>query len=294
MIKKLPLSDKKRKWAKNRDVVLRGTKLNHNASIRIKYNKELNKLIKKMTNEVKVKLTKLFKSENSKDYFNIEKRIVMDESISSKARILTNALAAKFTQLFSLKAKSFSEKMITSILKYSKTSLHSSLKQLSGGLSLKTGIVSKGMEEIAKASITENVSLIESIPEKYFTDVTGSVMRSITTGQGLSDLIDDLTKYKGITLRRAETIAYDQTSKAYATINKIRLEKIGVTHFEWLHSNAGQTPRPSHQKMDGMIFSFSNLIKEQEALGVKKEDQGLPGVPIWCRCTLNPVIKFED
>ena len=70
--------------------------------------------------------------------------------------------------------------MVLNSQKISKTVLHESLQKLSGGLSLKTGVVTEGTEEIAKASIAENVSLIKSIPSQYFNAITGSVMRSMS------------------------------------------------------------------------------------------------------------------
>jgi SPP1 gp7 family putative phage head morphogenesis protein len=289
MSKKPPLSKDKMKWVKNRNVFLRGEKLNYNVSVEKRYKKELQEIIKKMTNESKLKILNLFRSKIGKEYF------ANDDSISSSARILMNELESKYNKFFSITSKSLAERMLESIKKISKTTLKASMKKLTGGLSLNTGIVSKGLKEISKATIAENVSLIKSIPEKYFKDITGSVMRSITTGEGLADLIPKFEKYEGISLRQAETLAHDQTSKAYSTINKIRLQNIGIKQFTWHHSNAGQKPRESHRKISGMIFSFDNLIEELIEAGVTNEaDQGLPGWPIWCRCTMNPVINFEE
>src|SRR5690606_4228755 len=177
----------------------------------------------------KSKIIELFKSENSKEYFKKQKndeKMAMDKSISSQARIITNKLMDKFDKLFSEKSKKLSKKMVKDISSISKTNLHSSLKKLSGGLSLKTGIVTEGVKEVANAIVAENVSLIKSIPEKYFKDITGSVMRSITTGNGVSDLITDIQKYDGQTKRRATNIALDQTRKAYNAINKQRMQNV--------------------------------------------------------------------
>lgn len=289
------LTKKKRDWVKNRNITLRGAQLNYNKSQQIKYSRELEKLVMLMAAEVKKKLLQLFKDENSDNFFEQQKiASAMDASIASQSRILLNSLFDKFSQLFSYKSRFLAEKMVMGAEKTSKSNLHTSLKQLSGGLSLKTGIIPKGMEDVAKASIAENVSLIRSIPDQYFKDITGSVMRSITTGNGLKDLIPDINKYAGQTLRRARNIALDQTRKAYNSINKQRLQSLGVKQFEWVHSGGGQTPRESHLKIDGHIFDFENLESQQAALGVPKKDRGIPGMPVNCRCVLSPVIKFED
>ena len=272
---KIPLTKKKATWAKGRAVNLRGNKLAHNASLQEKYQLQLHLLVQQMTMQSQREIHALFKKQNSKDS-------AMDSNIGSQARILLNYLENKFTNLFARKAKNLAEHMFKGVDKTSTTNLHSSLKQLSGGLSLKTGIVTKGFEEIATATIAENVSLIKSIPQEYFKQVTGSVMRSITQGAGVSELIPEIQKYDGQTYRRAKNIALDQTRKAYNTINANRLQALGVTHFEWLHSAGSASPRESHMKIDGMIFSFENLEKEQEAAGVPKRDRGLPSIPPNC------------
>jgi SPP1 gp7 family putative phage head morphogenesis protein len=290
----LPLTAKKQKWSRNRKTVLRGTKLNYNVSQQEKYVKALNKLVYQMTRETQLKLKELFKKPFSKEFFAEQKeKAAMDDSIGSQARILMNALTKKFTALFNYRASSLAQTMIEGAFNTSKTTLHRSLEQLSGGLSLKTGVIPSGMEDVSKALIEENVSLIQSIPEKYFSDVTGSVMRSITTGRGLADLVPQLEKYEGITERRATNIALDQTRKAYNSINAQRLTSLGVKQFEWIHSYGGQKPRQSHIKLDGHIFSFENLYNEQAALGVPEADRGLPGQAINCRCTINPVIDLS-
>lgn len=286
-MKKPPLTKNKAKWAENRDVALRGTVLRYNAAQQEKYKRALTRLTRQMADEVKKEVIKLFKSQTAKKYF------AQDDSIASQARILMNALLDKFTQLFSYKSRVFAENLIKGSSSTSKATLHSSLKQLSGGLSLKTGVVPKGMEEIAKATIAENVSLIKSIPEQYFKNVTGAVMRSITSGNGLADLVPEIKKYDGQTERRAKNLALDQTRKAYNSINKVRMQSLGITQFEWNHSGGGQTPRESHQKISGHIFDFDKLEEQQAALGVPKEDQGIPGYPVNCKCTMIPVVKFK-
>src|SRR5690606_26092523 len=136
----------------------------------------------------------------------------------------------------------------------------------------------------------ENVSLIKSIPEKYFTDVTGSVMRSITTGQGIKDLITQIEKYDGITERRAKNIALDQTRKAYNMINKQRMMTAGFKKFKWLHSGGGQHPRKDHIAMNGNVYSFDDL----PVIDKKTGERGIPSQLINCGCVMQPVYEFED
>jgi uncharacterized protein with gpF-like domain len=271
---------------KKRQDVLRGQPLNVNASIQQKYSAQLTDLTKLMIDETKHELMGLFRSSTAQEYF------AEDASISSQARILMNKLTDKFTELFNYKSSSLAKTMVEHSMRYSTTTLNRSLKQLSGGLSLKTSIITPELEDVSKSIIAENVSLIKSIPQEYFKDITGAVMRSISAG-GMFDLKPEILKYDGMTARRAHLIALDQTRKAYTLINKVKMENIGVTQFEWLHTGGSQSPRESHVKISGMIFSFDNLIAEQIAAGVPERDLGMPSIPPYCRCRMLPVIDFE-
>ena len=282
----ITLTKKKERYAKNRTSKLVGTKLAHNASTQERYISRINKLVMQMTNETKKEIQKLFKQQAVADS-------AMDANLGSMGRILLNALQNKFVKLFGSKAKFFADQMFNTVDKNSETQLRLSLKKLTGGLTLNTGIVTKGLESVAAATIADNVSLIKSIPQEYFTKVTGAVMRSITTGNGLQDLIPEIQKYDGQTHRRAKNLALDQTRKAYNTINANRLQALKVTHFEWLHSGGGVSPRESHMKINGMIFSFDNLEAEQAAAGVPKSDRGLPSIPPNCGCTIKPIIDLS-
>jgi SPP1 gp7 family putative phage head morphogenesis protein len=295
MAKKPPLTEQKLKWAQNRNTVLRGTHLAYNASQQKKYQSVLQRPIRLMSSEVKEALTTLFNSRPAKKNIKVQKEAsVMDESITTKAKVLMNALTAKFQKMFNDLATPTATAMIEGAKKSSESALNRSLKQLSGGLSLKTGVVPEGMEDISRSLIQSNVSLIKTIPKDYFNDVTGAVFRSITTGEGIAELLPQISKYDGISLRKAKMISHDQTRKAYNFINKSRMQSVGTKQFEWVHSGGGQKPRPSHLKISGHIFSFENLKTEQAALGVPEADRGIPGEPINCGCTMLPVITFGD
>lgn len=291
MAKKPPLTKKKQRWVGTRTTAVLGTQLNYNVSYQLKYQRALLKLVRQMTDQVKREVTELFRSETAKDYRTDQKEVAaMDGSISSKARILMNQLTAKFQQLFNSKAKGLAESMVKGAEQTSQTSLTPSLKQLSGGLTLQTSIVTSGTEEVSTATVAENVSLIKSIPQQYLKDVTGSVMRSITGGNGISDLIKDISKYNGMTERRAKNIALDQTRKAYNSINKQKMMALGVKKYKWIHSYAGQYPRQDHIEMNGNIYSFD----DPPIIDRRTGERGIPGQAINCRCTMIPVIEFED
>lgn len=285
-MKKL-LTDSKEKWAKQfKPDYLRGKALNPNMSDALRYKKRLDKLISQMTAEVERELKALFKTDAAKEFF------AMDASISSQARILTNALSDKFNAIFANISKPLAEKVVEEANQSSNVALKSSLKELSGGLSIKTSSISPEITDVLNASTTENVALIKSISQQYLNGVQQAVMRSITGTEGLNDLIPYLQKSKEITYRRAKMIAYDQTRKAYNSINVAKMNKLGIKKFEWLHSGGSTHPRKLHIQLSGKIFSLDDPPVIEDNKG--KITRGLPGMLPNCRCRLLPVISFNE
>jgi SPP1 gp7 family putative phage head morphogenesis protein len=282
------LTQSKQEWAgRFKPSTLRGARLNYNAALQDKYNQQLQALVSQMSEQVERSIKKLFNGEAASDFFT------QDASISSQARILTNSLLSTFNSLFSRRAKSIAEKMVSRADKTSKSSLHGSLKDLSGGLMIKTDIMPDALGEALNAAVWENVELIKSISSDYLSNIQGAVMRSIQPGGGgLSELVPYMQKHKEITQRHARNIALDQTRKAFNICNSERMKAVGVKRFEWIHSGGGVHPRKEHIEMDGKIFDFDNL----PPIGVMYGSvvHGIPGQLPNCRCTMAPVIEFDD
>jgi SPP1 gp7 family putative phage head morphogenesis protein len=278
------LTIRKQKWIKQRKVeAIRGRVINPSAAVQARYHKDLEAVITQMIEETEREISKLFKSEAAENFF------VEDASIASQAKLITNALFEKFGKLFDLKSKPMAKKFAKQADRASSVAVHSSLKELSGGLSLGTRKLDPDTREILKATIEENVGLIKSIPQKYLGEVQGAVMRSITSKNGMNDLIPALQKYKGITYRRARFIAADQTRKANSALSNGRLQKLGIEEFEWVHT-ASPHPRHLHEKLDGKIFRFDDPPVIQKDPEIKGLPAQLPG----CRCRALPVFKFGD
>ena len=200
------LESGKKKWISTpRRQVMRGTALTPNAANEARYYQDLRHLILQMTSGVRRDLEAFYKTPHAETYF------AQDATVAAQAKILTNALTNRFQNLFDIAAKPLAEEVAADASKSSALALKMSLKQLAGGLTIKTDILTGELNDVLTASVAENVSLIKSIASEYLTDVQGAVYRSITTGNGLADLVPFLEKHEGITLRRAKLIAGDQT-----------------------------------------------------------------------------------
>ena len=140
------------------------------------------------------------------------------------------------------------------------------------------------------AIVTENVSLIKSIPQKYLSDVATIVQESVEAGGDLKTLTDKLQQRYGVTRRRAVLIAHDQNSKATAMISRVRQQELGIEEGIWVHSHAGNEPRPTHVKAgrDKVRFKLSEGWYDP---AVRK--YVWPGSEINCRCVWKPVLPGD-
>ena len=267
-----------------RKAIVRGKPLNPPTVTAVKYEAALNRLIDEMEAITKRELKSFARRPAAVAHF------AQDESVSYAATRLLSALQKRFDQLFARRSETLAEWLVRSVDQSSTTTLHASLKEMSGGLSMKTSVLNGQMRESMAAAAQQNASLIKSIPEQYLHAVGQTVLRSVTTGNGLAELQPAIEKYAGMSRNRARVIAEDQTRKTYSAINRQRMAALGLTEFEWLHSGGGKHPRELHVSYSGKVFKFSDPPVIDERTG----ETGLPGDASNCRCKMIPVIASSE
>lgn len=278
------LTKKKQRWAKQfKPNVIKGTPLTPNMVVAQRYYKTLEKMVDAMAASFEKQIVRLFESQVGEEYF------AQDESIASQARITINELARRFDELFAERSKIIAERVAAQSDKAAASSVQESLKQMSGGLVIPQSAMTDDITEIFKATVAENVQLIRSIPQQYLKNVQGAVMRSITTGRGLADLVPYLQKQRGVTLRRSRMIALDQTRKAYGALSQKRMQNAGIKKFEWLHTGGSNEPRRHHIALSGKIFSYDN----PPVIDLETGERGYPAQLVNCRCKAIPVLEFS-
>lgn len=265
---------------------MKGSALNPSISAAVRYKKRLDSLIEKMTSQVEKELKKLYKTEPAKEHF------ARDDTIGSQSRILTNYLTKKFNELFAEFSKPIAEKVAEEADKSSSVSVRSSIKVMYENFTISPSSLSKNTIDILNATTTENVALIKSISQQYLAGVQQAVMRSITSGAGLEDLIPYLQKSKEITYRRAKFIAYDQTRKAFNNLSTIKMQSLGLDEYEWLHTGGSNHPRKLHIELSGKIFSFAKPPKIADN-GKGTTIYGNPGELPGCRCRKSIVLRLK-
>jgi len=287
LAKKIRLTKKRQAWAEPRQATLKGSKLTpYSGAAAAKYDARLQRLVVAMRKEYNREIRRLFKT-----HADEESALAMDASLASQARILFNFLGAKWAKLFASRAAGITEHMIDGASMASKRNLGESLKQISGGITIKVPEMPAALQEQITAATAENVGLIKSIQQQYNERISQLVLRSAATGgRGAAEIFEGIRHYDGLTEKRAKLIAVDQTRKITAAMNVERAKSVGMKRFEWVHSGGGADPRKLHLRYDGQVFDYDNPPVIDERTG----ERGFPGQLINCRCVMVPVLELGD
>jgi uncharacterized protein with gpF-like domain len=242
-----------------------------NKGVEVKYRNKLKSLIKEMSRSCEYWVSvadEPILAHDASPVNNI-KRILKDLRKRWETRF--NEAAPKIAELYAKAIKTSSD-----------VALKSALKNM--GLSVEFKLTAS-MKQSLEAIITENISLIKSIPQQYLQQVEGEVMRAFSVGRDLKTMVEGIKKIGGVTQRRAELIAYDQSNKANAVVIRTRQLDLGITKGIWQHSHAGKEPRASHVAANGKEFELTKgCLIDGEYI--------LPGEKIRCRCTWRGVLPI--
>lgn len=153
------------------------------------------------------------------------------------------------------------------------------------GVDIFTG--NKGERARLEGFAQENVALIKGIGGEVATRIEKLVTRALTSGTLHGDLALQLEAEFGFSEKRAALIARDQIGKYYGQINAARQKDLGIKRFTWRTvgdervRDSPKDPEYNHVDLDGQVFSYDDPPFGQ-----------LPGEPVLCRCSAEPV--FDD
>lgn len=285
--------------------ILKSDVFNYSPALERQYRIELKGLVDKMLKDVAEKIVNAYRK--NKDGFTF----ATDGAFSNIDEELKD-LEKKYREIFARQGEEVAKRMVLRQLKYNRSSFTKIMKKLLPNdeeiPTLAGSIIPRDMEQIIKASIMENVSLIKSIESKYFEQITGSVARSMQAGGSIKQLRQEILHYNGMTRRRANNIANDQTRKAYMSINLRNMSKAGIKKVEWVHSGGGYTVREYHYRkwdgvsgiedgrpngLNGFIFDIDKPPVIQLQKGKQPEVRGYPAQLPNCKCVLAAVVEID-
>lgn len=145
------------------------------------------------------------------------------------------------------------------------------------------------LQDLLEASALDNTRLITTIPDQYLNQVQSIVMTNMRSGLLPRNIIGQLQDQFGVTKRRAQLIARDQTSKINGEISKSRQEGAGFEFFQWQTAEDARV-RDDHDRLEEQdigfgpgVYRWDNPPKDEKGVRV------IPGSPINCRCVAIPV-----
>lgn len=153
-------------------------------------------------------------------------------------------------------------------------------KQVRAALGTDVFINDRRLVRVVDGFVHHNVSLIKDIPAELASNVEKAVQNALTSGTLHRDLAKTLEDKFGFAEDRAARIARDQIGKLYGQVNVARQKDLGIRRFTWRTMDDGKV-RDEHEEREGEVYFFDD-----------PPDGELPGEPVNCRCTADPV--FAD
>lgn len=204
-------------------------------------------------------------------------------------------LQRRLMTIFERNAEALATGMLNRVDRNATNMLERSLKSTSADMTLKMKNT-KATQHVIDERIKDSVNLITRIPAEFLEGVREDVNKSLESGKGLSTLEADMEKRYGQARRHAKNVALDQTRKAYTAINTAKMKQNGIRKFEWVHTGGSQEPRPHHKNnpanggLNGGIYDIDN----PPIMDPKTGARGLPGQDYNCRCTMRPIVTFDE
>lgn len=257
--------------------ILRAIKAN--PGIRAQYRRRLEKLVDDMHASVLWWTRAAYRKQ--------EDRIAQDASPWRSLSKVLGALQRFWLKRWKERAENIAWDLVHKTLDKTRASYKAAFKEAGMTVKMKP---SRATNDVVGALIAENVSLIKSIPERYFGDVTAMVQRHISQGKNIKALEEELASRYEITRNRAKFIARDQSDKASEAIKRSECKQMGITEGIWVHVPGMKSARATHMKFNGQRFKLDEGLYDAD-VGKKV----LPG-DLWnCRCTYRPVVpEFGD
>lgn len=132
--------------------------------------------------------------------------------------------------------------------------------------------------------VSMNVDLIRTIPEATLDKMKDIVYDGFTHGNTTTRIVKEIRNAYGVSRRRAELIARDQTAKLNGQIQQAQQQDAGITEYIWC-TTGDERVRSSHKSLNGRKFSWNNA--PENADGRKCH----PGEDFQCRCIGRPVFN---
>ena len=143
------------------------------------------------------------------------------------------------------------------------------------------------LKEKLKVEYQENLNLyIKKWHDEEILKLRVMVQKNVSAGYRASNLVSMIQHEKGVTFRKAEFLARNETSLLTSKYRQIRYEEAGIQYYMWSTSKDDRV-RKLHRELDGKIFRFD----QPPVIDIHTMTRGNPGEFYNCRCVSIAVIK---
>lgn len=159
----------------------------------------------------------------------------------------------------------------------------------STGFNSEFDIFSVNVDSVINARLDNLKGLVDTTKNAIDTTIREGLQEGITTDQMAARLKDKYVKLGN----HAETIARTETETLKAEAKKEAFEREQVQQIMWLHLGGGQTDRPDHVAIDGMVRLFEQEMFPTDAGGIlyPHAPGGSAADVINCYCDYIPVAQ---
>lgn len=162
-------------------------------------------------------------------------------------------------------------------------------RQAQAAIGIKVTTLDRHVPALIDHYVGENVALVKGLGNETIDGIEKLVTRAFTSGTRHEDLASDISDEFDIAETRARVIARDQIGKLNGQITASRHQELGLTRFVW-RTVGDERVRDEHDAFEKQSeeepFHYDDPPIDEDGEAV------LPGEPIMCRCSAEPV--FDD
>lgn len=183
-------------------------------------------------------------------------------------REFTNARLAEIARVFAGRTSDFQREQIA--------------RQFKNALGIDIVKAEPWLLPLIESFTADNVALIKSIPQKYFTDVEKTVVHAMREGLRWEEVAKDLDDRFEVAEGHAKLVARDQVGKFLGETNEARQADLGIESFIWRTVRDNRV-RDSHAELEGEEFRWNDPP-------IVDGEPTIPSQAVNCRCEAEPVL----
>lgn len=114
--------------------------------------------------------------------------------------------------------------------------------------------------------LARNTALVRNVSDQTRGRISDIVFRGLQARTPSRDIAREIAEATGLGRKRANRIAADQSVKAAAALDQLRMQQLSIDRFVWRHSMKVHY-RPDHKARDGQVFAWDSDVGRNDPPG---------------------------